>query len=652
MKKTKKILFVVTVLLLAVLAAVSVWVTPWIGIWIILTALLSGLIGYVVLTLGSRGMEEDWEDDWEDMNQTEEELVLNYSSDFPLPFLAAEEDGTILGINKDMEAILHSDGKDKEIWDFFPKFDFKKSKQEVLIHDCVFDAFCSKAFQRRDGTYVYYLSLTGAEEKENLKRQLEEEQSVCGYLYIDNYDEVAEGLDDSQVSILTALLERKLNVYVADMGGIIKRFERGRYLLVLSNKALQEAMRKKFDILNDIKNTKAGNHIPVTVSIGLGVSEESLDEATKLGKAAIDLALGRGGDQAIVKEKDKYHFFGGKSSELSHNTKIRARVKADALEGLIRGADEVFILGHKNPDMDAFGSALGLYRIATDLGKQAWIVLTEVSVGIENLYRVVSEDKTYAGIFLNESQAVERISANSLLIVADTFVNALVDAREVLEEAEKVFVIDHHRKSADYIQNAVLTYHEPYASSTCELVTEIIRNLDDKVNLRPMEADGLLSGMMLDTKRFSVKTGAVTFEAAAYLRRNNADAARVQQLFRSELNQLKMRAATISRAVLYRDGVVISVCPDTSSRATVIAAQAADELLNVIDVEAAIVLCMVGEKTYVSARSYGDINVQMLMEKAGGGGHRTMAGAQFTALSVPEVIAAVKKAVDEYFEEA
>ena len=620
---------------------------PMYGIWILLSLLVAGLLGAALVW--SVFHREDAVEEDDDL-EIEAELT-QLAEGFPLPFAVLEEDGQILAANEDMAAIFGQSFEGKKISAFFSAFCIHQKHQEVQIHGCHFDAFCSPAFLREDGENIYYLTLTGSEEKASLKRQLEEEKSVCGYLYVDNYDEVAEGLDDAQISILTALLGKKLTAYVGGVGGIVKRFEKGRYLLVLSNKALKELMAKKFDILNDIKQTKAGSHIPVTVSIGLGVSGESLEEATKAGKAAIDLALGRGGDQAIIKEGDKYHFFGGKSSEFSHNTKVRARVKADALEGLIRGAGEVFLMGHKNPDFDALGACMGLYRIAADLGKEAHIILNHPSAAVEPLYRTIRQEKAYHDLFCTGQQALDRLTETSLVIVADTYVNALVEDSQVVAQASQVVVIDHHRKSADYIQKAVLVYHEPYASSTAELVTEIIRNLDDKVTLRAMEADGLLSGIMLDTKSFSVKTGAVTFEAAAYLRRNNGDSGRVKQFFRTELDQMKLRAVTISQASFYRDGIVLSQCQEEGPGAALAAAQAADELLEVRQVAAAIVVCRMGANIYVSARSYGDINVQMLMEKAGGGGHRTMAGAQFQGKTISEAMQAVKQAVDDYFEE-
>lgn len=448
---------------------------------------------------------------------------------------------------------------------------------------------------------------------------------------------------------MTALIEKRLNDFAAKTGGIIKKFEKDRFVFMLSRKSLEELKEKKFEILNEIKELRSGEHIPVTLSIGIGISDDSLDDAMKNARTAIDLALGRGGDQVLIKEGEKYLFYGGKSGEISHNARIRARVKADALKELMADSSNIYVMGHKNGDLDSLGSSIGIYAIARDVGKDCQIVIDNVSVGIKRLYQRIQEKNNYDEMFVSGAEALEKITDKTLVVIMDTHRQSMVENVQVLEKAKKVVVFDHHRKSTDFIENAVLIYHEPYASSTAELVTEMIQYIG--VKLKNLEADALLSGITVDTKNFAVKTGAITFEAAAFLRRNGADSVRVRLLFQNDLDAYKAKAVAVKDAEIYHDSIAISVCPSNVENSMLTAAQAADDLLNITGIKASVVLCEQGDIVHLSARSFGDINVQVIMEKLGGGGHLGVAGAQLRDTDIESARLLLKEKIDEYLQE-
>lgn len=368
-------------------------------------------------------------------------------------------------------------------------------------------------------------------------------------------------------------------------------------------------------------------------------------------KAAMDLALGRGGDQVLIKDGEKYLFFGGKSGEIHRNARIRARVKADALMELMGDASDILVMGHKNADLDSLGACIGICAMAKSIGKKCNIVMDKVSVGVKRLCDKMDESGKFGGVIVDGVDAMRMINDKTLLVIVDTHRESMVDSRQVLMAAKKIVVFDHHRKSTDFIEQAVLIYHEPYASSTSELITEMIQHMDKKVKLHQIEADALLAGITVDTKNFCVKTGAMTFESAAFLRRNGADSIRVRLLFQNDMDAYKAKATAVRDAELFRDHIAISVCPSDVENSTLTAAQAADDLMNVTGIQASFVCCKVEDTVYISARSFGEINVQRIMEKLGGGGHLTVSGAQLTDCTVEEAKEKVRAAIEEYLEE-
>jgi c-di-AMP phosphodiesterase-like protein len=417
---------------------------------------------------------------------------------------------------------------------------------------------------------------------------------------------------------------------------------------------LEYLKEKKFDILAQAREIEMGNHIPVTLSIGIGINGQSIAQNMESSRAAIDLALGRGGDQAVIKDTDKYQFFGGVSKESVINARVRARVKAYAFSELVSESDRVIVLGHKNIDLDCMGAAVGVYKIATAMGRECNIVLGDITTNVKLLHEALTENEVYRKkVFITADKAEAVLTRKTLIVVVDTHKNSYIEGGEILSlpHAAKIVVFDHHRRTTEYIDDAVLAYHEPYASSTCELITEMLQYVQEDINLTPLEADALLAGITIDTKNFAVKTGAKTFEAAAFLRRSGADGVRVKMLLKNDLQSFRAKAAAINNAFIIHDIIAVSVCADELDNPTLTAAQTADELLNVSGVEASFVLCRSQNAVTVSARSLDAINVQVIMEKLGGGGHQTIAGAQLEETDIAAAAQTLREIIDKYMEE-
>lgn len=498
---------------------------------------------------------------------------------------------------------------------------------------------------------VLTMTLVDMTENHHLAQQLEDQETVVGMVFLDNYEEVVDSLDESRWPILAALIERKLNQLAQDVDGVIRKLEKDRYFFLLKKGKLAQLKEKKFDILNEIREISVGDHIPVTISMGIGIGANSLDEAMQNAKAAIDLALGRGGDQVLIKEGENYLFYGGKAGEMGRNARIRARVKADALWELMGESSGILVMGHRNGDLDSMGSCMGICAIARAMDKRCHIVMDDMGVGIRRLWDNIEESGNYSNLTIKTADALKMMDDTTLVIVVDTHRKSMVESPQVLEAAKRIVLFDHHRKSTDAIDQAVLIYHEAYASSTSELITEMIQHIGKKVKLTNIEADALLAGITVDTKNFCVKTGAITFEAAGFLRRNGADSIRVRLLFQNDMDAYKAKASAVRDAELFMDNIAISVCPGNLENSTLTAAQAADDLMNVTGVKASFVCCMVGDTVYVSARSFGEINVQRIMERLGGGGHLTVSGGQLQGSTLEEAKDKIRQAIQEYLEE-
>lgn len=592
------------------------------------------------------------------IQKNSDNLNLKLPSQFPLPYVVIDVQKKLLFYNTMFEQIFGEKalkGNQKIFRKLFPYYDVKEQKQSVSFKGRTFDiytSFCEiKEQYKSDTVNTALLCFVETTQYQNLETTLEEQKTVVSLLFLDNYEEVVETLDENRLPILTALIDRKLNSFASSVEGIIKKFEKDRYIFVFSQKQLEILKEKKFELLNQIREITVGEHIPVTISMGVGVDGKNLETAMKNAKAAVALALGRGGDQVLIKEGEKYLFYGGKSGEISHNARIRARVKADALWEMIGETNDVFVMGHKKADLDSIGACMGIYTVAQTMEKPCYIVLDEVSEGIKRLHERLEETQEYKTVFVTQQQAIEKASEQSLVVVVDTHRPIMTICPQLLDISKKIVVFDHHRKSTDFIDNAVLIYHEPYASSTCELITEMIQYFGEKIKLKPLQADALLAGITVDTKNFCAKTGAITFEAAAFLRRHGADSTRVRLLFQNDMASYQAKASAVKDAKMIYKDMAFSVCPSNIENSVLTAAMAADDLLNIVGVKASFVCCFLEEVVYISARSLGEINVQVIMEKLGGGGHMTISGAQLSHCTIEQAEQKLKEAIESYLKE-
>lgn len=487
------------------------------------------------------------------------------------------------------------------------------------------------------GMYLYDETEITALKKENA-----EEKMLVGLLYIDNYEEAFEGADEVRRSLVTAWVEREINKYMQSIDAIIKRLEKDKYIFVFKQKYLSVVEANRFSILEEIRNLNI-YEMTVTISIGVGVGATSYAKNYDLARTAIDLALGRGGDQAVVKEGDKISYYGGKSVQLEKNTRVKARVKAHALKEYVETRDRVVIMGHSIGDIDSFGSAIGVYRIAKTLGKKAQIVINDVTSSIRPMMERFQDNADYEeDMFISGSKAQEIVDDQTLLVVVDVNRPAITECKELLELTKTIVILDHHRQTGEAI-DAVLSYIEPYASSACEMVAEILQYIGEGLKLKPLEADAMYAGIMIDTNNFLTKTGVRTFEAAAYLRRNGADVTRIRKLFRTNFVEYQAKAQAVSSAEIFMDYYVFAISEsDGLDSPTVVAAQTANELLNIDHTKASFVFTEFNGKVYISARSIDELNVQVVMEKIGGGGHMSVAGAQLSDCTVFEAMEKVK----------
>ena len=523
----------------------------------------------------------------------------------------------------------------------------------------------SKVFEKEDTSeelgedkmddIVIALYLFDETELKEYEKEVVDQKLYVGLLYLDNYDEVMDSLEDVKHSILTALVERKINMYLGNIDAIVKHIENDKYLFVFRQKFMQTLRDDKFSILDEVKAINVGNEIAMTLSIGIGAddakSSGSYQSAYENARAAIGMAMGRGGDQAAVKYGEKVSYYGGKSAGTEKTTRVKARVKAQAFEELLLSKEKVLIMAHKRPDSDAFGSAIGIYRMVTSMGKKAHIVLNEVTDAIRPVANTFMAGNLYDGVFLSSTEAVQSVDKNTVVVVCDVNRPNLTECEELLSLVPTVVVFDHHRQSNESIQNATLSYIEPFASSACEMITEMYQYMSKQPKLSSTEADAMYAGILIDTDNFLVKTGVRTFEAASYLRKSGADVTRVRKMFRSSMMEMREKAQGISNAEIFLGRYALSFVepdPDSGDAPTVAVAKVANELLNVENIVASFVVTEAENGIlYVSARSIGDVNVQIVMERFNGGGHANVAGAQLEGVKRTEFFDELRKVLKE-----
>ena len=590
-----------------------------------------------------------------------------------VPYCVADIAGRILWMNQEMEAILGDDKATiKNITQMFPDVtkemlatggetvsihsSFKGKKYRVdmkEIHTEEAQAAAADCGLDEENSLVTAIYLIDETQMLLYKQQINDQKLVAGLIYLDNYDEALESVEEVRRSLLTALIDRKISKYISSMNGIVKSIEKDKYFFVIKQQYVAKMQDERFSILEDVKTVNIGNQIPLTLSIGLGLSAGNYSQSYNYARVAIDLALARGGDQAVIKDCHGITYYGGKREMTAKNTRVKARVKAEALREYITVNDKIFVMGHTLTDVDSFGAAIGICRAANALGKKANVVINEVSASLRPLYNMYIDNPSYPDdLFLTSEQALNLADENSMVVVVDTNRPKMVECEELLYLAKTIVVLDHHRQSSDSIDKALLSYIEPYASSACEMGSEILQYIVDDIQIPNLEASSMYAGIMIDTNSFMNRTGVRTFEAAAFLRRSGADITLVRKMFRDDMEGYRAKAAIISNAEVYQKKFAIATGTDLQVESpTIIGAQAANELLDISEIKASFVLTEYNGKIYVSARSIDEVNVQVIMEKLGGGGHMNASGAQFNHTDMDEAVACLKQVLDNMIKE-
>jgi c-di-AMP phosphodiesterase-like protein len=601
---------------------------------------------------------------------TVQKQLLN---EFEIPYALLDYNGRFLWVNRQFTEIT---GKDKNyhksVTTIFPTLTRELLQREeavqtinltqnrryyrVSLKRLYFDAQISDDTMvplDENGEYLTAIYLFDETELNQCVRENEEQQMVAGLIYIDNYDEALDSIEDVKRSLLTALIERKVNKYFTGIDALVRKIEKDKYFVVFRNKYLEQLREDRFSIIEDVKTVKVGNEMAVTLSIGIGAGGGSYTKNYELARMSIDLALGRGGDQVVVRSGEDVSYYGGKTKQVERNNRVKARVKAHALREVIESREHVLIMGHNISDVDSLGAAIGIYCAARVLGKKAQIVLNEITSSLRPLVEGFKEERGYPpDLFVRNDEAILLTNRNTLVMVVDVNRPSYTECPELLRRTDTVCVFDHHRQGSEVIENPVLSYVEPYASSACEMIAEVLQYFSENIRLEPHEADCIYAGILIDTNNFMTKTGVRTFEAAAYLRRAGAEVTRVRKLLRDDMTAYKARAEAVRNAEVYRNAFAISICPaDDVESPTIAGAQAANELLNIVGIKASIVLTEYQGRVYVSSRSIDEVNVQLIMERLGGGGHLNMAGAQLKDCTVQQAKRRIQNTIDEMIRE-
>lgn len=600
---------------------------------------------------------------------TVQKRLLN---EFEVPYAVMDATGKLLWMNRQFEALSEKNkGYHKSITTIFPQITRelmeKEDELELVVEreECVYRASVHKihftdilheSSSIELTEKVQYLQVIYLFDETQLTRyriENQEMQMVPALVYIDNYDEGLDTVEEVKKSLLVALVDRKVTKFFASIDGLVKKTENDKYFVVFQHKYLEKMEEEKFSLLEDVKSIKVGNEMSVTLSMGIGYVGNDYTKNYEYSRMAIDLALGRGGDQVVVKTRDRISYFGGSNRQVDKSTRVKARVKALALREIMITRDKFFVMGHKIADIDSFGAAIGIYCAARQLGKKAQIVIDEVNTTLRPLKECFTPENGYPDdMFIPSQLALDEIDSHTALIVVDTNRPSYTECPNLLNRAKAIVVFDHHRQCEDVVKNAVLSYTEPYASSTCEMIAEVLQYFDEDIKLSTQEADAIYAGILIDTNNFVSKTGVRTFEAAAYLRRCGAEVTRVRKMLRNDMDAYKARAEAVRHAEVFHNMFAISVCPaDNIESPTVACAQAANELLNIIGIKASFVLTEYHDRIYISARSIDEINVQLVMERLGGGGHMNSAGAQLTGCTLEDAKRTIENTLDEMIRE-
>ena len=648
----------VYILAFAVLGVIMIFSDFWIGLIQLSLAVISLIVNMVLKVLFRKRLNAMIEKVTMDAGDTSSNALLS----FPLPITLLDSDGEVKWYNTEFRDVfpgLHL--SESTIFDLFP--DFNKNLLAAdddangFICDLKYDDKVFKAIGNTPRTssvenpltLLYLEDMT--EEAQIRKKYIAEKTFEC-LVFVDNYDELMESTPSASVPQLQAQIYKEINDWTAENSGMLVKYEKDKYFIVFEYKYLERFIKNKFEILNKIRTINEGNTIPATISIGIGLNGSSLSENDTFAKNAINMALGRGGDQVVLKDQEQFRFYGSSTKEHEKSTRVKARVVSFALSGLINNAENVIVLTHKNADVDGFGAACGIYRICRIHNKPVHICMETYDRTVSNMLSRLENAEEYNDLVINTAQAATKITSNTLIVIVDTHKTSLLEAPALLKPTKQVVVVDHHRRSADFIEQTALVYHEPYASSACEMVTEILQYTTNKMSLAKLEAEALYAGMVIDTKNFTFKTGVRTFEAASFLRKQGVDTVAVKTIFQQDLQSYIKRGDIIKNSEIVRENIAVSIAPNSDESTHIVAAQAADELLNVKGIIASFVIFHSNSGISISGRSLGGINVQLILEKLGGGGHLTIAGAQLVDVDTEEAKAQLLSAIEDYYLES
>jgi len=591
-------------------------------------------------------------------------LGVNTNNDallsFPLPITLLDSDGNFMWYNTEFRDMFPDRNLNEFKFDeIFTDFDLSFLSPEKNTSGFIRELNCEGKTYRifgnipqADSDEDQKLTLLYMEDISpdiDLRKKYIAEKTVECFVMVDNYDELMDSAPSSVVPQLQAEIYRTINDWVSENNGIIIKYEKDKYFIIFEYKYLEGFIKSKFDILAKIRKIETKNSIPASISIGIGMNGSDLTENDTFAKNALNMALGRGGDQAVIKDSDQFRFYGAATKEHEKSTRVKARVVSFALSGLINNAENVVVLTHKNADIDGVGAAFGLLRICRIHNTPMTIAMESYDKTVARIFSKLENTEEYDGLVITNEEAKDRINENTLVILVDTHRVSMLESPSLLSKTKQVVVIDHHRRTEDFVEHPALVYHEPYASSTCEMITEILQYTSNKMSLTKFEAEALYAGMIVDTKNFTFKTGVRTFEAASFLRKQGVDTIAVKTVFQQDLSTYIKRSEIIKNAEIFRDNIAISIAPANSDITNIVMAQAADELLNIRGIIASFVINEVDSVTNISGRSLGGINVQLILEKLGGGGHMTIAGAQLKDTTAQITKNMLIEAIDDYY---
>ena len=656
--RTKIYLVIILILLITICIQDTKWIIPSIILYVLVV---------IYATFADNKRKNELSESLQDLTITVDSAAKTSLINSPFPLVILETTGKVIWrSSKFVSEFANIDIQNyltELLYDIKQEIENKKNSKDnndksviinqVEIGNRIYKIFGRFVNSKKSNNSKYTIILYFIDETESIKLQKEytDSKSCVEIIMIDNYEENMQLIDSEEKPQLTAEIDKCIFDWTNETNGVLIKSDRDRYIYIFEQRYLEQLKNDKFSILDKIKDIKNKANVQFTLSIAVSNEGATDKEKYKSAQIAMDVILGRGGDQAVIRENEIYKFFGGRAQEVEKRTKVKARVVAHALENLIKESNKVMIMGHSNPDIDAMGSAMGIYRLVRELGKNAYIITSNETNTLQSFKESLLKDPEYEDILITKEVAEENIDETTLLVVVDTNKVNYVEAPEILTKTDKIVVIDHHRRSADYIENATLTFQEVYASSAAELVTEILQYVSIKINLKTIEAESLYAGIMMDTKNFTFKTGVRTFEAAAYLRKCGVDIIRVKKWFQSDLASFNKIAEIVKKAEIVNDSIAIASYNRKTKDASLICAKAADELLTISNITASFVLGNIGDKICISGRSIGDINVQIILEKLGGGGHITLAGAQLEGLTMEEAKQELIIRINEYFTE-